>query len=45
MFTGTKMRYQFGDPTEMALYEYALFKGFDKAVIEKEFPRVAGNSF
>ena len=30
-----------GDPTEMALYEYALSEGFDKAVIEKEFPRVA----
>ena len=30
-----------GDPTEMALYEYALSKGFEKAVIEKEFPRVA----
>ncbi len=30
-----------GEPTEMALYEYALSKEFDKAVIEKEFPRVA----
>jgi Ca2+-transporting ATPase len=29
-----------GDPTEMALYDYALSKGFDKASVENEFPRV-----
>jgi P-type Ca2+ transporter type 2C len=30
-----------GDPTETALYEYAFLKGYDKTVIEKQFPRVA----
>lgn len=30
-----------GDPTETALYEFASSKGYDKAAIEKKFPRVA----
>jgi P-type Ca2+ transporter type 2C len=30
-----------GDPTEIALYEFAVSKGYVKAGIEKEFPRVA----
>ncbi|MGE5106327.1 MAG: cation-translocating P-type ATPase [Sphingobacteriales bacterium] len=30
-----------GDPTETALYEYAITKGFDKAIIGKQFPRIA----
>lgn len=30
-----------GDTTEMALYEFALSKGFAKADLEKAFPRVA----
>ena len=30
-----------GDPTEIALYEFAASKGYIKETIEKEFPRVA----
>ncbi len=30
-----------GDPTETALYEFAYAGGYDKSVIEKQFPRVA----
>jgi len=30
-----------GDPTEVALYEFAALKGYGKTAIEKQFPRVA----
>ncbi len=30
-----------GDPTETALYEFAFSKGHNKAVVEKQYPRVA----
>lgn len=30
-----------GDPTEIALYEFALSKGFNRAALENEFPRIA----
>jgi Ca2+-transporting ATPase len=31
----------FGDPTEIALYEYASSRGYDKQVLERDFERVA----
>lgn len=30
-----------GDPTEAALYEFAMARGFEKSTIERSFPRVA----
>jgi P-type Ca2+ transporter type 2C len=30
-----------GDPTETALYEFAFARGYDKELVEKQFPRVA----
>ena len=35
----------FGEPTELALYEAALTSGYDKALLEKENPRVATIAF
>lgn len=31
----------YGDPTETALWEFARKKGFEKAALEKKFPRIA----
>lgn len=30
-----------GDSTELALFQFALSKGYDKLILEKEFPRIA----